>query len=190
MKILFLGNIGSPLIETLKAYGDEVVVTSRKIDAEYLEDCKPNFIVSYGYPFIISQEVLGLFPDKAINLHISYLPWNRGSDPDLWSFLDDTPKGVTIHFLDKGIDTGDIIVQMEVPYKMDDTLSSNYKRLHEELEQLFMDNWVKIKTGISGRQKQTGKGSYHRSVDKGKYVHLLKNGYDTRVSELSGTIVR
>ncbi|MCL0081308.1 hypothetical protein M1N64_03665 [Peptococcaceae bacterium] len=47
------------------------------------------------------------FQGRAINLHISFLPWNRGADPNFWSFIENAPVGVSIHYLDEGIDTGD-----------------------------------------------------------------------------------
>ena len=46
-----------------------------------------------------------------INLHISYLPYNRGSYPNYWSFKENTPNGVSIHHIDDGIDTGPVLVQ-------------------------------------------------------------------------------
>lgn len=46
-----------------------------------------------------------------MNLHISYLPWNKGADPNFWSCIDGTPAGVTLHHIDAGVDTGDIIAQ-------------------------------------------------------------------------------
>lgn len=185
MKVLFLGNIGSPLIEILRSFGDEVVVCSSKVELEFLHSIQADFTVSYGYAFILSEEVLQLFPKKAINLHISYLPWNRGSDPDIWSLVDNTPKGVTIHFLDKGVDTGDIIAQKEVACLNDDTIGAYYNRLHKEIRVLFKEYWSIIKQGDAPRKKQEGKGSYHRSVDREKVVYLLKNGSDTYVKNLS-----
>ena len=50
---------------------------------------------------------------RAINLHISYLPWNRGADPNLWSAVG-MPKGVTIHYINDGFDTGDILFQKAI----------------------------------------------------------------------------
>jgi len=181
MKVLFLGNIGSPLIGILHSFGDEVVVCSSKLELDYLHSIQADFMVSYGYAFILSEEALQLFPKKAINLHISYLPWNRGSDPDLWSLVDNTPKGVTIHHLDKGVDTGDIIVQKEVACSSEDTMGVYYDRLHIEIRALFTEYWSIIKQGNAPRKKQKGKGSYHRSVDREKVAHLLKNGSDTLV---------
>ncbi|HUX61123.1 MAG TPA: formyltransferase family protein, partial [Ignavibacteriaceae bacterium] len=86
------------MIEYLASYGDEVTQTMEPMTDEILQD--KDFIVSYGYRNIIGKPVLDKFQGRAINLHISYLPWNRGADPNLWSFFDNTPKGVTIHFLD------------------------------------------------------------------------------------------
>ncbi len=61
-----------------------------------------------------------------INLHISFLPWNRGAHPNFWSFYDDTPKGVTIHLIDEGIDTGAIIYQKEITFDRNEkTFESN-----------------------------------------------------------------
>jgi methionyl-tRNA formyltransferase len=184
MKVLFLGNIGSPLIGILRSFGDDVVVCSSKLELDYLHAIQADFLVSYGYAFILSEGVLQLFHNKAINLHISYLPWNRGSDPDLWSLVDNTPKGVTIHFLDKGVDTGDIIAQNEVDCLNEETIGAYYNRLHKEIRVLFKEYWSIIKQGNAPRKKQEGKGSYHRSVDREKVVHLLKNRDDTLVKTL------
>ena len=184
MKVLFLGNIGSPLIQILKDFKEDVVVCSNKIDKPYLQKIKPEFIVSYGYPYIVKEEIIDLYDGKLINLHISFLPWNRGSDPNLWSLVDNTPKGVTIHYMDAGIDTGDIIVQAEVECKSDDLLGDYYNRLHDSIRQLFKENWLAIKTGTCARNLQSGAGSHHKAVEKEQITHLLHLGEKTPTSSL------
>lgn len=176
MNLLFLGNIDSPLIEIIRSFGDDVITTTLVITPYYLTEHHIDFIISYGYPHIISEEVIKKIHGRAINLHISYLPWNRGSDPDLWSVVDDTPKGVTIHYLDKGVDTGDVIAQKEVVCLPTDTLGEYYDRLHFEIRGLFKEHWPAIKNGTAPRQKQEGEGSYHRAVDREHLLHLLKKG--------------
>ena len=145
MVVLFLGNASSPLIPLIHSHGDEVMACNTQLDISFIEQLQPDFLVSSGYPYILKEEILRLFPSKAINLHISYLPWNRGADPDLWSLVDDTPKGVTIHYLDKGVDTGDIIVQREVNFFSRDTLGDYYGRLHRRIQELFNEYWPAIK---------------------------------------------
>ena len=99
MNILLLSPHAS-LEERLVKLGDTVTRTSLKVTTEYAN--KFDWIVSYGYRYIITQDILDAVRGQAINLHISLLPWNRGADPNLWSFLDDTPKGITIHYIDSG----------------------------------------------------------------------------------------
>ncbi|MEM7784879.1 MAG: formyltransferase family protein [Planctomycetota bacterium] len=145
-----------------------------------------SFLVSYGYRHIIGTEVLDLFPSRAINLHISFLPWNRGADPNFWSFIEDTPKGVTIHYLDEGVDTGDIICQQELQFESEgETLASTYQKLHATIQELFRSNWDEIKAVRCPRRKQIGKGSVHKMADKAKLSHLLTDGWQTSVSVLS-----
>lgn len=187
MRVLLLGPERPHLKKFIEEGGDEVWSTSSPIHcADAIRDF--DFIVSYGYKHILGAEIVETFWRRAINLHISLLPWNRGADPNLWSFLEDTPKGVTIHYIDFGIDTGDIIVQKRVSYLPDDTLRTSYNRLALEVENLFMQHWSDIRTGnIIATPQPKGQGSYHRSSDKEKYKHLLTLGWDTPVRGLIGT---
>ena len=136
---------------------------SGKLTFEMVSQLKPSFIISYNYRHLIPEEVLNLMPGRVINLHTSYLPYNRGSSPNFFSFLENTPKGVTIHLMDKGLDTGDILCQKELSFDENkETFVSSYNRLQEEIKRLFQDNWEAMKTGSLMPVKQTGEGSYHR----------------------------
>ena len=186
-RILFLGTDDSPLLFWLRKKGERVYQTSKKISKKFVAKGGFEFLISYGYRYILKKEILNLFPDKAINLHISYLPWNRGADPNFWSFVEDTPKGVTIHYLDEGIDTGDIIVQKKVRFaSSSETLATSYKKLQATMQELFKKNWNRIKKGACERKKQIGDGSLHRTKDKAPLSHLLKDGWDTSISDLEG----
>lgn len=185
MKILYLGPEKLHIIDFLRAFGDEVVQIEHEIN-ELREVSEYDFIISYGYRHVINKQIVDIFYRKAINLHISYLPWNRGADPNLWSFLEDTPKGVTIHYIDKGLDTGDIIVQKTVEFSNTETLRTSYEKLVAEIEKLFMENWLDIRSGRITPIPQTGKGTFHRKSDKLKWEYLLTKGWDTPVAELIG----
>jgi len=185
-KILFLGPGDSPLVEWLRQSGEEVVTASGEIAAGDVRAGSFTWLVSYGYRHILGREILDLFPDRAINLHISYLPWNRGADPNLWSFVEGTPKGVTIHYLDRGVDTGDIIVQEEVTLGAPgETLASSYGKLQAALQALFKRSWAGIKEGTCGRRPQSGAGSFHKTKDRQSLSHLLSRGWDTPVAEIA-----
>lgn len=184
MNILLLGPYRKRLIEFFKNSGDEVYNTNELISTKSNCVQSADFLVSYGYRYIISKSVLDLFQNNAINLHISLLPWNRGADPNLWSFLEDTPKGVTIHLIDEGIDTGDILLQKEVNFNNDETLRTSYEILSREIENLLITNWMKIKAHKIMAVPQIGTGSFHKIKDREKYEILLKYGWDTPVSIL------
>ena len=141
-KILFLGNDTSPLLKWLISVEGFVLQTSDKITTELIRSNNINFIVSYGYQYILGKDILDLLPDRAINLHVSYLPFNRGADSNFWSFVENTPKGVTIHYLDEGIDTGDVIVQERVEFDTkQETLATSYEKLQLTIQDLFKKNW-------------------------------------------------
>ncbi|MEK4484806.1 formyltransferase family protein [Psychrobacillus sp. FSL H8-0484] len=190
MKILFLGPYKDNIQEFLLSYGDSVVNIIDKIQPEEVLKEDFEFIVSYGYRYIIPINLVDYYKDRIINLHISYLPWNKGADPNLWSVIEDTPKGVTVHYIDKGLDTGDIIAQKKIVFESYETLFSSYQKLTFEIEKLFIQVWPLIRQGKNTRTKQVGKGSYHRLKDKEDYAYLLKDGWNTPVSNLIGAVKR
>ena len=192
MNILFLAPEKKPqttLIEFLSNDGNSIVRCEEKMNKEYIAKYEYDFLISFGYRYLISKEILNYFKWKAINLHISYLPWNKGADPNLWSILENTPKGVTIHQMDCGLDTGKILFQKEIFFDENDTLISSYGKLQTELVKLFKANWESIKGNNVTPQQQKGLGSYHKSSDKNSYQELLTNGWDTKIKDLTGKIV-
>lgn len=134
-----------------------------KLTPEAVEQMAPSFIISFNYRHKIPEEVLRRMPGRVINLHTSLLPYNRGSNPNFFSFLYDTPKGVTIHLVDRGLDTGDLLCQKEITFDEEkETFASSYDRLLLEIADLFRENWEKIKRGDVVPRRQEGEGSFHR----------------------------
>jgi len=188
MNILVLGNPNKDLSSIIKEDGHKIIEETAPIDLQYIKERKIDFVVSYGYRHIVRTDVLNYLKDRIINLHISYLPWNKGADPNLWSFLEDTPKGVTIHFMDEGIDTGDIIAQKELFFDCDHaTLATTYAQLQAEMISLFRKTWPLIDIrGGTIRRRQPAKGTCHRLSDKRYFMRLLARGWETPVSEIIG----
>jgi methionyl-tRNA formyltransferase len=165
-----------PLYEWLVQRERKTFLYSEKLTPDLVKELKADFLISYNYKYIIPEEVLKLFPPcRRINLHISYLPWNKGSFPNLWSFLEDTPKGVTIHVLEPELDGGDILLQKEVFIDEEvHTLESSYNLLHKEIQELFKRHWEDIKNCAIPPKPQKGKGSKHTLKDFKKIKHLLE----------------
>lgn len=164
---------------------EDFIQTYDPIDVMFLKSHSIDTLISFGYRHILKPDVLD-YLDWAINLHISYLPWNRGADPNLWSWIDDTPKGVTIHHIDEGIDTGDIICQRRIFFDIKKhTLKTTYNILQEEIVKLFKEFWS---LNNESRTPQKGEGSFHLSREKIPIV--LEKGWDTPVEFLRRRNVR
>ena len=138
---------------------------------------------------ILRKEIVDYFSGRAINLHASLLPWNRGADPNLWSFLENTPKGVTIHEIGYGIDTGKILAQREMSFSSSHTLRTSYEELHNEIVNIFIETWPALAMGLIKPRSQETRGSFHFTKDKERYQSLLTNGWDTRIGELKGKAI-
>ena len=159
---------------------DTVMIRDDKVSAEEIKNNKIDFIVSYGYRHILRSAHLQSVNYNAINLHISFLPWNRGAHPNVWSIVEDTPKGVTIHEIDTGIDTGNILAQRRVEFSDHTTLRESFCILHEHLVDLFRETWSGIRADLVTRVPQDPQeGTSHRSQDLERLWALLPNGWNT-----------
>ncbi len=166
--ILFLTNNENTeeLYQWLKEREPLVYKLTNRLTPEMIKELEPSFVVSFNYRYIIPAEALELMPGRVINLHTSFLPYNRGSAPNFFSFLEDTPKGVTIHLMDSGLDTGDILCQKEVVFdERHETFASTYDALMREITLLFQENWQSVRDGKIRPRKQKGQGTSHRVRD-------------------------
>ncbi|EHJ01496.1 formyl transferase domain protein [Clostridium sp. DL-VIII] len=187
MKILFLTNnqISYKLYEWLKNEKlEDVKLYNDNINLEMIHNMDPDLIISYNYKYIIKKDVIMFMNNRVINLHISLLPWNRGASPNLWSFLENTHKGVTIHHIDEGLDTGEILLQKEIFFdESKETLKSSYIKLHEEIQELFKKNWNKIKNNNIISKPQAGKGSFHLMSEM-QVVENIIDSWEINILEL------
>lgn len=178
--ILLLGHNIKPLniINALEEKGCSVKFRSEKIK-DYKEIYNYDFIISYGYRHIIKQECIEKINNPIINLHISYLPFNRGAHPNFWSFYDETPSGVSIHLVDSGIDTGPILFQKKISFDKEKTFSETYIALKKEIEKLFLMNVDNILKKNWSPIKQKNKGTFHSLND----LPSSFKGWDSNIHE-------
>lgn len=155
--------------------------------AERIRGLKAEMGVSVLFGYILRQPVLQAFPKGCINLHPALLPFNRGAYPNVWSIVEKTPAGVTLHYLDKDVDTGDVIAQEEVPVLVSDTGTSLYQKLESAGLKLFQETWPTIRSGAAERKPQEGAGSFHRVRDVDRLDEIfLERSY--RAEELLNII--
>lgn len=121
---------------------------------ETLRSWAPDLIVSAWYGYILKPRVLSLPSRGCVNLHPSYLPLNRGKFPNVWSIVDGTQAGATIHYIDEGVDTGDVILRRPVTTEPTDTGATLYERLERACVDVFVEVWPSIRTGNPVRTAQ------------------------------------
>ena len=183
MKILYLGHTNCKLLHFLK-HNNDIVVFNDKLTLDYCKSSNFEIIISYGYRYIIPKIIIDYFKNKIINLHISYLPFNRGAMPNIWSIIDNTKKGVSIHYIDEGVDTGEILYQQEVEIQDYETLQESYDKLNNIIQELFIKNWEDIKSFNVKSCKQQGVGTTHYYKKTLSLLKLLNIDWSSTVSEL------
>src|SRR5581483_3200217 len=131
-----------------------------------LRDLKPDLGLSVFFGYILRAPVLEMFPAGCLNVHPGLLPYNRGTYPNVWSIVEGTPAGVTLHYVDEGVDTGDIVAQREVAVEPTDTGATLYAKLEEACLETFAAAWPAIAAGTAPRRPQpAAPGTTHRRAD-------------------------
>lgn len=166
--VLFLTNNKNTLktVKEIEKKDVNIEVFSEVVTREQLLYLKPKLIICYNYRYIIKREIIQYMRGRVINLHTSLLPWNRGANPNFWSFYDNTPKGVTIHIVDEHLDTGDILYQRECDFDChEETFVTSYNRLQHEIQELLLAHWKDIFEWNVMPYKQPEQGTYHIKRD-------------------------
>lgn len=168
MRILFLGynNKQSTLIDFLEKRGHQISWTdSREIFVDGYD-----LIISFGYRHIIPKNILDKLNRPIINLHISYLPFNKGAHPNFWAHYEGTQSGVSIHEIDDGIDTGRIIYKSKVELDESLTLKKSYDILYQKIQLLFKENIEELEKFSYKTIPNKIKGTYHKKSDLPEWV--------------------
>ncbi len=133
-----------------------------------LEGLNADLFVVAAYGQILPEKVLNIPKYGCINVHGSLLPKYRGAAPIQWSIINGEEKtGVTIMYMEKGLDTGDMILKQEIIIEKNDT----YKTLHDKMSIVGAETLIKaidlIESGKSAPEKQDDtKATYAPMISK------------------------
>ncbi len=151
--------VNTPIKQFALDNGIEKIYQPEKIkDEEFikqLESLNPDLFVVVAYGQILSEEVLSIPKYGCINVHGSLLPKYRGAAPIQWSIINGEEKtGVTIMYMEKGLDSGDMILKEEIDIDKKET----YKTLHDKMSVVGARALIKaielIETGKVDAKKQ------------------------------------
>lgn len=122
---------------------------------ERLEALDPDLLVVIAYGQILPPSILEIPRLGAINIHASLLPRYRGPAPIQWTIINgDTVTGVTTMWMAEGMDTGDILLQREVPIAHDETSESLHLKLAEAGAELLLTTLERLEAGTLSATQQ------------------------------------
>jgi methionyl-tRNA formyltransferase len=127
------------------------------------------------WPKIVQPKILESAKHGFINTHPSLLPYNRGKHYNFWAIVEESPFGVTLHRVDAGVDTGEIVAQQAIAYGWLDTGQSLYEKASVAMVELFKSTYELIRTlDFPSHPQPNGVGSFHRAkeLDAASEIHL------------------
>ena len=144
---------------------------SENLTVEKIKSLNPELILVVGYRKLFPQEILDIPKFGIIGLHASILPHLRGQAPLNWAIINgDLEAGITMFFMDRGIDSGDIIAQKKTKIQDCDNIIDLKKRIDSLAVELIAENINSSIKGTVKRIKQPIEGTYgcQRIPDDGK----------------------
>lgn len=151
------------------------VITPVKIKESFMEIEKyqPDLIVTCAYGQIVPESILNIPRLGCINVHASLLPKYRGGAPIHHAIINGEEKtGITIMYMDKGMDTGNIIACKEIPINKDDTVESMHDKLSILGSNLLKETLPSIIDGTNKRVKQNDDEATYAPTIKRDDEHL------------------
>lgn len=132
-----------------------------------LKDINPDVIVVVAYGKILPEEILNLPRYGCVNGHASLLPKYRGASPIQWCIVcGEKQTGITTMLMDKGMDTGDILEQLTVDIKAEETAEELFERLSTISADLMLSTLEKLEKGEITPKKQNENDATYAPIIK------------------------
>jgi methionyl-tRNA formyltransferase len=162
----------------------------RKITSNIVNEIRninPDLIISAYYRKIFPKELIDIPRLGIVNIHPSLLPFYRGPVPTAWAILNNESEfGITLHKVDAGIDTGDILFQSKHEIDPDESGYDLYLRAMQLGSDLFINNFNDIISNKVQPKKQPNGGSYYGKlssriiIDWRQPAQMIKNNVRVR----------
>ena len=154
---------GSEVESLAHSFGFRVVPWRSEVDvANQLKTINVDIGVLAWWPYVLHEPLITEPKQGWINTHPSLLPHCRGKHYNFWSIVEEVPFGVSLHWISKDLDHGDLIVQQQIDYDWTDTGESLYFKAQGEMSKLFVNNYELIREGRASRfTQEKNSGSFH-----------------------------
>jgi methionyl-tRNA formyltransferase len=160
-----------PVMQRANVNSEDFLAELRKMNID--------LVISVAAPQIFKEKLIKLPGCGCINIHNSKLPKYRGMLPNFWQmFNGEKTVGTTIHFINAGIDDGDILLQKETPIESGESLDSLIKRT-KKLGAIFMiDAVLSLKQGpVKPLPNRKAEATYFTFPTKEQAKEFRRRGY-------------
>ena len=143
-------------------------IKNNKVFVSLLKSFKPDVIVVVAYGKILPKEILDIPKNGCLNVHASLLPKYRGAAPIQWALLNgEKETGVTIMWLDEGLDTGPIVLQTKVKIEEQDDSITLLKKVFDKGGPLLLKALEQVESGrIQYIQQNNAQATYAPMIQK------------------------
>ncbi len=139
-----------------------------------LRELQPDLVV-IGGARILKEHILVIPKVGLVNAHPGLLPKYRGESTMHWSLLNGDPVGVTVHMLDKGVDTGELLLRRQQPLTKSDTLTSLSEKLDDLAARMMVEAVSMLQSGCASPIAQlTTAGQCFRRMSRDRYPSVRK----------------
>lgn len=173
-----------PKTYTLKqlanAYGIDIIERSdinSKHFQKLIRKYDADLFISVASPVIFKEGLINIPKHGCINIHNAPLPKYRGMLPNFWQlYYGENKTCITIHRINTGIDTGDIIAQYYIPIEPDETLNDVIIKSKREGARLMIKTIEDFRKGVVSYKKMNGEGSYFTFPTRNDVIEFKKRG--------------
>ncbi|MDO5689376.1 MAG: methionyl-tRNA formyltransferase [Tissierellia bacterium] len=145
-------------------YETDQINSQEALDA--IRGVNPDFLVVTAFGQILKEELLASYPDRILNIHASLLPKYRGASPIHWALLDgEKVTGISIMLVERGLDSGDVLYQLDCPIHQND----DYLSLSDSLSELGAKALLHTLTHYDGLYPQRSK----QNPDHASFTHRI-----------------
>jgi methionyl-tRNA formyltransferase len=145
---------------------------------EIIAPLAPDYLACFYFDYVLDDRFLNLPKIDTINVHPGYLPYNKGFFYYVWSVLDGTPAGVSVHRMNALADAGDLYSQAQINVTPEDTGDTLYAKHEDAAIALFRATLPSILNGTYRSHVQRHPGTRHKL---GEMPELLRLDPDERV---------
>lgn len=162
------------------SYGIDIIERSDLNDPSFLKEIRrydADLFISVASPIIFKKELIDMPRLGCINIHNAPLPKYRGMLPNFWQlYHNEKESGITVHRINTGIDTGDIIAQRFVPIQPEETLHSLILKTKRQGARIMIDVIDDFRNERIQSVKMSGAGSYFTFPSRKEVLELKRRG--------------